>query len=144
MDERLRFVAKLLEGEAMSERMPRVRHLPQDRLQDLQSLQGIPPSLLSSSDSVTAACRTPSVPTTACHSPAPMRCSTSPSCRCGGCAWACRSSGSLPRLRKEAMEAAELVVAVQGQLLKALQDVAGHEGATKQLGALVQLPSSFK
>jgi hypothetical protein len=32
----------------------------------------------------------------------------------------------LPRLRKDAIEAAELVVAVQGELLKALKEVAEH------------------
>ena len=40
MEERLRFVARLLEGEAMSDVVPGVRHLAQDRLQDLRPLQG--------------------------------------------------------------------------------------------------------
>ena len=40
MDERLRFVARLLDGEAMTRCLPGVRHLAQDRLQDLQPLQG--------------------------------------------------------------------------------------------------------
>ena len=41
MDERLRFVARLLEGEKMARAVPGVRHLPQDRLQDLPSATGI-------------------------------------------------------------------------------------------------------
>ena len=40
MEERLRFVARLLDGEGMSGGVPGVRDLAQDRLQDLQSLQG--------------------------------------------------------------------------------------------------------
>jgi transposase-like protein len=40
MDERLRLVAKLLEGESMSEVCRQFGDLPQDRLQDLQSIQG--------------------------------------------------------------------------------------------------------
>jgi hypothetical protein len=36
-----------------------------------------------------AACRLPSVPTTACPLPVPMPCFTSPSCRCGGSARHC-------------------------------------------------------
>ena len=40
MEERLRFVARLLDGEAMTRCVPGFRHIPQDRLQDFQSLQG--------------------------------------------------------------------------------------------------------
>src|SRR4029434_3320395 len=40
MDERVRFVARLLGGEKMALLWPRVRHLAQDRLQDLSALQG--------------------------------------------------------------------------------------------------------
>ena len=40
MEERLRFVARLLDGEAMTRGVPGVRHLAQDRLQDLRPLQG--------------------------------------------------------------------------------------------------------
>ena len=40
MEERLRFVARLLEGEAMTRCVPGVRHIAQDRLQDLRPLQG--------------------------------------------------------------------------------------------------------
>ena len=40
MDERLRFVARLLDGEKMARAVPGVRHLPPHRLQDLQPLQG--------------------------------------------------------------------------------------------------------
>jgi len=40
MEERLRFVARLLEGEGMSELLPGVRHFAQGRLQDFQPLQG--------------------------------------------------------------------------------------------------------
>jgi hypothetical protein len=36
MEERLRFVGRLLDGECV----PGVRYIPQDRLQDLQSVQG--------------------------------------------------------------------------------------------------------
>jgi hypothetical protein len=35
MDERLRFVARLLDGEAMTDCVPGVRDIPQDRLQNL-------------------------------------------------------------------------------------------------------------
>jgi hypothetical protein len=34
MEERLRFVARLMDGEAMTDVWPRVRHMPQDWLQD--------------------------------------------------------------------------------------------------------------
>ncbi len=40
MDERLRFVARLLEGEKMARAVSGVRYLAQDWLQDLQSIQG--------------------------------------------------------------------------------------------------------
>ena len=43
MDERLRFVARLLDGEKMAAAVRGVRDLPQDRLQDLRSLQGLRP-----------------------------------------------------------------------------------------------------
>ena len=39
MDERLKFIARLLDGEKMAVAVPRVRHLPQDRLQDPHALQ---------------------------------------------------------------------------------------------------------
>ena len=38
MDERLRFVARLLDGESMIGGLPGIRHFPQDRLQDLHPL----------------------------------------------------------------------------------------------------------
>ena len=40
----------------------------------------------------------PSAPTTACRSPAPTPCSTSPSFPCGGCGWASPSSASSPAI----------------------------------------------
>ena len=39
MEERLRFVARLLDGEAMTD-VPGIRRVPQDRIQDSRSLQG--------------------------------------------------------------------------------------------------------
>lgn len=41
MDERLRFVARLLEGEKMAPLCAEFGILPKDRLQDLQALQGL-------------------------------------------------------------------------------------------------------
>ena len=40
MDECLRFVARLIDGEKMAPSVPGVWHLPQDGLQNFQSLQG--------------------------------------------------------------------------------------------------------
>ena len=53
-----------------------------------------PPSRPSSTCSPNAACPTPFGPTTACHSQAPTRSSTSPSSPSGGCASASPSSAS--------------------------------------------------
>ena len=53
-----------------------------------------PPSPPSSGCSTSAACRTPSAPTTACPSPAPMPCSISPSSPSGGSGSASPSSAS--------------------------------------------------
>ena len=44
MDERLKFVARLLEGEDGGA-LPRVRYLSQDRLQNLLPLQGLWPAV---------------------------------------------------------------------------------------------------
>ena len=41
VDERLRFVARLLDGETMTAALRGVRDLPQDRLQDLRPVQGL-------------------------------------------------------------------------------------------------------
>jgi hypothetical protein len=44
MDERLRFVARLLGRRADDDALHGVRHLPEDRLQDLRPLQGLWPA----------------------------------------------------------------------------------------------------
>ena len=62
-----------------------------EALESTREDTAIPPS---SNCSSSAACPPPSAPTTACPSPAPTRCSTSPSFRSGGCVWALRSSAS--------------------------------------------------